>query len=1201
MLQLYQQFGSRSLIDTLHSHGFCASYDELRLFLSTSANHDTELVKNGNYVPQDIIPRGTDETDSSIIHEGDDNVDIQRETVDGNNTYHSMARVIFQDQVLSTSTAQKPRLTRPKSLQDQERTLGHDLEESLVKPVAYVKPKQKPEFPRFKDPQERLDAYTPTSKCPRDLSWCLLRQASRKDPASDPIPFWTGFNAMLTIKQNVKTTASYLPTIEAPPTDMATVYTVLKRGKELTESLGQHCQIHTFDQQLYALAQQVKWARPEEFQSLTNRLGGFHTLSTFTACIGKIWGDSGLKDLLVESNVYASNTVDRMLTGHQFHRTIRGLTLAFEVLTISFVSSFFKWMDSSRERNADGDDGPDHADSISTAAAETARALNESSDPSNDVGKLDKLINSLIGDMERFEEFGCCKSPTFKHWIDCIDALQLLLCNIRAEREGNWKLHIQSVIGMMPYFFMCNRQNYARWASIYAVEMVTNLPPEAQKAFDAGQFSIKRTAGRYNGIWSDMGVESTVIRDSKSRSGVIYLGAKGTSILRWTLTRQLLGRYSSAMLDRSGCSGLASEMESHEQQKPAMLIQNEKHAQQMLDHMNDNFIHPFEVDGHPSDLVNISTGLHASEKVQQSLLTAKEKGTKAFHSFVHDRLSTDGTKSIWDPISRSGLTTFTDLNKPTKLSSASRKIKAAVSAEVIFRRSLAISETRPEVNLTTILSRPITAVPTMLFKEDGSRQKTSKAELLHWLEDKATSVASLPPSSDRRSIYIIDGMADVQAINGDRFKTFVDIGEAFLGNIRSLYRLADEVHLVYDRYDEKESVKADERCSRMTKGQVKTYSVVPNGNVPPWKKFLGSMENKQALAQFLSHYLIDNSVTCFSSDPELSGKRLFVSGGFEKRELAQCASLFGVQEVEELEAIHEEADTRMIFHLVEADKRMAENGINDGRAIIRTPDTDVVCLAVHHFRKLSATSEIWVHTGSANKSVDKSRFIPIHDICSKLGPVTCHILPAVHALTGCDTVSSLHFIGKQKTMKIVSESNGEDFKDLADLGSDFEEDSLNASRRFIIDLYDPKCKHRVPPLLNLNDLRVRLAKRNEQSLSRLPPCEDSLRQHVRRASWQTKIWMRADQTHCSPSTLSPIGHGWRVEEGRVVPVYFEGETAAEILDDLVCSCSRRGKCAQNCSCSQNNLPCIDLCSCKAGDCCTNPQNYIAGNAVVDEY
>lgn len=48
----------------------------------------------------------------------------------------------------------------------------------------------------------------------------------------------------------------------------------------------------------------------------------------------------------------------------------------------------------------------------------------------------------------------------------------------------------------------------------------------------------------------------------------------------------------------------------------------------------------------------------------------------------------------------------------------------------------------------------------------------------------------------------------------------------------------------------------------------------------------------------------------------------------------------------------------MIFHLIEADKRMAESGISDGGAIIKTPDTDVVCMAVHHFGKLSVTSEV---------------------------------------------------------------------------------------------------------------------------------------------------------------------------------------------------------------------------------------------------
>ena len=185
-------------------------------------------------------------------------------------------------------------------------------------------------------------------------------------------------------------------------------------------------------------------------------------------------------------------------------------------------------------------------------------------------------------------------------------------------------------------------------------------------------------------------------------------------------------------------------------------------------------------------------------------------------------------------------------------------------------------------------------------------------------------------------------------------------------------------------------------------------------------------------------------------------------------------------------------------------------------------------------------------------------------------------------------------------MKLVSKSNGDDFSDLVALGEECEEDAVNAARKLIVELYDSKRKHRVPPLESLNDLRVRLAKRNEQSLSRLPPCEDSFLQHIRRASWQTKIWMEADQANRSHSTVSPIGHGWCKKNDIIAPVFFEGETAAEILDDLVCSCSSRSKCARNCTCRLNNLPCIDLCSCKAEDCCTNPQTHEVTQESLEE-
>ena len=87
----------------------------------------------------------------------------------------------------------------------------------------------------------------------------------------------------------------------------------------------------------------VKLSRKEEFPNIVLRLGGFHNLSTFIACIGKIWGDSGLKNMLADSETYAAATVDSMMDGKQFHRAVRGLTLAYEALIQILVIDFLQW------------------------------------------------------------------------------------------------------------------------------------------------------------------------------------------------------------------------------------------------------------------------------------------------------------------------------------------------------------------------------------------------------------------------------------------------------------------------------------------------------------------------------------------------------------------------------------------------------------------------------------------------------------------------------------------------------------------------------------------------------------------------------------------------------------------------------------------------------------------------------------------
>lgn len=92
-LLVWHKYGSRDLIGILHSCGICVSYDELRRFLTSAVMNQNKGVTNG-FLPSGIIERSKK---GLMIQEGDDNIDINTETIDGKNTYHSMARVLFQN------------------------------------------------------------------------------------------------------------------------------------------------------------------------------------------------------------------------------------------------------------------------------------------------------------------------------------------------------------------------------------------------------------------------------------------------------------------------------------------------------------------------------------------------------------------------------------------------------------------------------------------------------------------------------------------------------------------------------------------------------------------------------------------------------------------------------------------------------------------------------------------------------------------------------------------------------------------------------------------------------------------------------------------------------------------------------------------------------------------------------------------------
>ncbi|CAC5369344.1 unnamed protein product [Mytilus coruscus] len=79
----------------------------------------------------------------------------------------------------------------------------------------------------------------------------------------------------------------------------------------------------TFDQPLYWKALMILHNEPRDGQlkSVVLRLGGFHIQMSFLRCICHTMQSSGLYELL--ENIYASNTIEHMMSGKSVSRAVR--------------------------------------------------------------------------------------------------------------------------------------------------------------------------------------------------------------------------------------------------------------------------------------------------------------------------------------------------------------------------------------------------------------------------------------------------------------------------------------------------------------------------------------------------------------------------------------------------------------------------------------------------------------------------------------------------------------------------------------------------------------------------------------------------------------------------------------------------------------------------------------------------------------
>lgn len=1175
-LTLHQATRSEQLVKLFHAAGHTIGIDTVRRIDTTIANDILDKYEaNGCvYLPEGIIPYKP----GRLILSSCDNIDVLEETIDGKNTFHCTQMVVWQrgPAPAPQQTNAVVKIKRPKALDKKRLIQLHQLDH------AHMPPGTRPS-PVFGTECE-IDVYSwrdksdeRTNAKQQNLAWLLIRGEDK----DHRVPNWSEFNRLISDVDPPVTTVGMLPILQAPADTNDTMTTVLNKFGSISRTLGQRHTVLIADQPLYSRAKELVWANPDKYKDVVVVLGDLHICFNFLKVIGQHYDSSGLDDVWVESGLFAQNSTEAMLNGKAYYRAVRGHLWAYEALRSIWWTHFVQWL----QYNSEELDG-----TVLTEATKVAELFEESTedrqqDTREAVSKLLDALNStdLQNQIERFEQ-QFSEEPNYKHWTNYMDMVEILLGFIRANRDGNWQLHLDSFAAMLPWMSIYDHTNYARWGPVHLAEMKC-LPltaPEVYEEFMAGHFVIKRSKNRFNQVPVDQATE-WINRMCKISNGIIGItrndSARDRFCATWAErsrisndTKHLYGLLddeddeqaistrkdslpSKRNYDHKAVSDLKMQFERFDVFK--IDIRGEVASETASGETNNDSevatISPEHKEVPP--LIALASRDVAAQDIQKELLCAERKGVTLVETFVRERLESK-TVHFFAPIKKNNPKTFGTLYKCVTVSKTNEK-KTLKADRRLMQQLFNASQAGRKVQISEIMKHELSPVPLSLAKLNGDMQACNKADLLNILTTEiGVSTSSLlpEPDPDIKTCVIIDGHALIQALGKpSNCRTFDDYSKEFIKiALGKLDRSVKRLDVVFDRYTGKDSIKASTRNKRAGKTKLSIRRIISDDVPLPevWSQFISLDDNKADIARFLSHRLIAHGTRIQEQTEIITG------GGFEDIQTTQ-SSKDGI--VPQLQGDHEEADTRMIVHAVDA----IAKGFK--RVLVHSRDTDVLLMMIHFLCDVSA--DVWMVSGTARQQKN----YPISKIALQLPKEVVANILGYHSLTGCDTTSAFSGRGKRSSWKIYMQHP----ELLQGVGRD---GPAELAEEFVCRLYGSQT-----PSRGLDCARSAIFQKGQIALEMLPPTRDAFSLHLKRSNYQAKIWLQADKSTLAVG--SPCeSQGWRATDDGLCVVWTHLPPIPQACVELV-ACGCKTKCrTMACSCLKKEQVCTPACTCNAEQC-----------------
>lgn len=954
---------SRKIVDIIHRYGHCISYPGVEE-LETEATFSS--IQKSSLCPEAIkkIP-------NLCTGVAFDNFDRFVETKSGKDTLHDTVGIIYQN-----VDSNAPDGSEVMDLPDQESSNVRKRKRRTFESIS-VEEEPYPKRPKMVD---HLQISIHENECtqPKNLQlyknidtiWMLSHALKLQN-----VPMWVGYNCLITDNDNTKQIISYLTPINSSPTNTPVVMETMKQSQNICQEVQQSSIQVTYDLAIAKVALQIQATEAPRFDNLFIHLGPFHIMMSYFKTIGKFISDCGLSNIMVQSNLLASGSVNGFLEGKHFNRCKRLHPLMAVGLEVLHFKSFLA------TRGAVVSD---------TMIEEITRLQNT---PISSFKVENEELNELLNDYNMYKqktrngEHG--KTPQF--YLIYINLVHYYLTLSRSVRTGDFELFKFVLPKITNLFFICNQPNYARWTVRYCANLlnVAETHPDLFEEFQGGFFGIQRTGKPFSKQPIDLVLEQTINADAARRlTGIIQFTNSISARQRWARSHDIRSTIISSVykdLDLTKEQDVTAEITQH------TITNNCKQLWKFIDTF-DLFKNPFDVEVPKDLLINIASGKAASEPVERFLLNIEENGDIKRKTFITE-CEADISR-FEKSIKQTPLENFAldyTRKKKTKIGGKVQEIRIQRD---LFGRMLGISIDH-KIDVAKILSYPITPVPLSMCHFDGEICKTQKSVLMKSLE---SGVEHNPPP--RIDILIIDGFFLLHTMKNVP-KTFGSISKKMLQMVTQLQ--ATRYDVIFDQYFSP-SIKDYERSLRQESAQLDFNITGPDQTRPAdFVKELKNIRFKQALVDFMiQHWATDEMA------PFIGNKEIFIN-------FRQCHYYFvhnnrvisGVEDNLSCEQ-HEEADTKIIYHVCNVD---AESNF-----VIRCSDTDIAAIMLgnmHHLK--NKDSHVWILTGTGNKQ----RYVDLKKIHEHLGLSLCRSLPGFHALTGCDFNPAFFKKGKQRPFNIL--------------------------------------------------------------------------------------------------------------------------------------------------------------------------------------